>query len=46
MGAAGYELLSARNFSIDLQGRLISGSYESFDQSVTAGTVGVGFNWY
>ncbi len=46
MGGVGYEVLSARNFSIDLQGRLVSGSYESFDQSVTAGTVGVGFNWY
>jgi len=46
MGGVGYELLSAPNFSIDLQGRLISGSYESFDQNVTSGTVGVGFNWY
>jgi hypothetical protein len=46
MGGVGYELLSARNFSIDLQGRLVSGSYESFDQNVTSGTVGVGFNWY
>jgi hypothetical protein len=46
MGAVGYELLSARNFSIDLQGRLISGSYESFDQNVTSATVGVGFNWF
>lgn len=46
MGGVGYEVLSARNFSIDLQGRLISGSYESFDQNVTSGTVGVGFNWY
>lgn len=46
MGGVGYELLSARTFSIDLQGRLISGSYDSFDQNVTAGTVGVGFNWF
>ena len=46
MGGAGYELLSAQNFSIDLQGRLISGSYDSLGQNVTAGTVGVGFNWY
>jgi hypothetical protein len=46
MGGVGYELLSARTFSIDLQGRLISGSYDSFEQNVTAGTVGVGFNWF
>lgn len=46
MGAIGYEVLSARNFSIDLQGRLVSGSYDSFDQNVTSGSVGVGFNWF
>ena len=46
MGAVGYEVLSARNFSIDLQGRLVAGTYEKFDQQVTAGPVGVGFNWY
>ncbi len=46
MGGVGYEVLSARTFSIDLQGRLVSGSYDSFDQNVTSGTIGVGFNWY
>lgn len=46
MGGIGYELLSARNFSIDLQGRLISGSYRDIDQQVTSGSVGVGFNWF
>ncbi len=46
MGAAGYELMSARNFAIDLQVRLIQGSYDSFNDNVTSGTVGVGFNWY
>jgi hypothetical protein len=46
MGGVGYELLSARTFSIDLQGRLVSGSYDSFEQNVTAGTIGVGFNWF
>ncbi len=46
MGGVGYEVLSARTFSIDLQGRLVSGSYDSFEQNVTAGTVGVGFNWF
>ncbi|MBE7453613.1 MAG: hypothetical protein HS111_33560 [Kofleriaceae bacterium] len=46
MGAIGYEVLSAPTFSIDLQGRIISGSYDSFDENVTAGSIGVGFNWY
>jgi hypothetical protein len=46
MGAVGYELMSARNFAIDLQGRLIQGSFNSLDDNVTSGTVGVGLNWY
>jgi hypothetical protein len=46
MGAAGYEVMSARNFSVDLQARLIQGTFDSFNDSVTSGTVGVGFNWY
>jgi hypothetical protein len=45
MGGIGYELLSARNFSIDLQGRLIQGTYDN-TPDVTSGSVGVGFNWY
>lgn len=45
LGAAGYEVMSARNFSVDLQARLIQGTYESFD-TVTSGTVGVGINWF
>ncbi len=46
MGAIGFELLSARNFAVDLQGRLIQGSYNGLDDRVTSGTVGVGLNWY
>jgi hypothetical protein len=46
MGAIGYELMSARNFAVDLQGRIIQGTYNSFNDSVTSGTVGVGINWY
>lgn len=46
MGAIGYELLSARTFSIDLQGRLITASYEDIDANITSGTIGVGFNWF
>ena len=46
MGAVGYELMSARNFAVDLQGRLIQGSYDSFNDSVTSATVGIGLNWY
>jgi hypothetical protein len=46
MGGAGYEILSARTFSIDLQARLIAGSYDGIDQQVTSGSIGVGFNWF
>jgi hypothetical protein len=46
MGAIGYELLSARYFSVDLQGRLINGSYKQLDNNVTGASVGVGINWY
>jgi hypothetical protein len=46
MGAAGFEVLSSPWFSIDLQARLASGSYEGIDEQVNVGTVGVGFNWY
>lgn len=46
LGAVGYELLSARNFSVDLQGRLLNGSYDAIDNNVTALSVGVGVNWY
>lgn len=46
MGAAGFEILSAPWFAVDLQLRLASGSYEGVDEQVNVGTVGVGFNWY
>jgi len=46
MIGAGVELLSARNFSVDLQGRLVRGNYNGLADSVTAGTIGIGVNWY
>lgn len=46
MGAVGYELLSARYFSIDLTGRLVNGAYKGIDNTVTGATIGVGINWY
>jgi hypothetical protein len=46
MGAIGYELFSTREFAVDLQGRLIEGSYKDLGDQITSGTVGVGFNWY
>jgi hypothetical protein len=45
MGAIGVELLSARNFALDLQGRVIEGLY-SDNYHVTAGTIGLGLDWY
>lgn len=46
MGAVGFELLSARNFSVDLQGRLINGSYDSVDNNITGASIGIGMNWF
>ena len=46
MGAVGFELLSSQFFSVDLQGRLINGSYKGLDDNVTALSIGVGLNWY
>jgi hypothetical protein len=45
MGAIGYELLSAPKFSIDAQLRMIVGTYDE-GQDVSAGSIGVGFNWF
>lgn len=46
MGALGYEVYSTREFALDLQGRLIEGSYKGIDDQITSGTIGLGFNWY
>ena len=44
--AAGYELLSAPRFSVDLQGRLLFTTYDGLNDKITAGTIGVGVNWF
>lgn len=46
MGALGFELLSARRFSVDLQGRLINGSYDRAGYNITAASIGIGLNWF
>jgi hypothetical protein len=46
MGAVGFELLSAQRFSVDLQGRLLAGSYDVIDQQLTSASIGVGINWF
>lgn len=46
MGAVGVELMSARRFALELQGRLTEGTYNSGDDHVTSGTIGIGVNWY
>jgi hypothetical protein len=46
MGAIGFELFSARNFALDLQGRIIEGTFNSGDDHVTSGTIGLGLNWF
>ena len=46
MGSAGFELLSSQRFSVDLQGRLLAGSYDGIDQQITSASIGVGINWF
>jgi hypothetical protein len=46
MGAAGFEIFSARRMAIELQGRVISGSYDGVSDHITAGTIGIGINWF
>jgi len=46
MAAAGFEVFSARNMAVDLQARIIQGSFNSLDDNVTSGTLGLGINWY
>lgn len=54
MGAAGFELFSSRYLSVDLQGRIINGTYSADDPvsnqgttgNITSATVGIGVNWF
>ncbi|MBS1124705.1 MAG: hypothetical protein H6Q90_6933 [Deltaproteobacteria bacterium] len=46
LGAIGYEVLSAQRFSVDLQGRLINGSYDRAGVNISAASVGIGINWF
>jgi hypothetical protein len=46
MGAIGVEILSARNFALELQGRIIEGTFNSGNDHLTSGTIGFGINWY
>lgn len=46
MGAIGFEIFSAPDFALDLQGRLIEGTYNSGDDHLTSLTIGLGINWY
>ena len=46
MIGAGVELLSSRDFALDLQGRYIRGSYDGIDNQISSGTIGLGVNWY
>lgn len=46
MVGAGIELLSGREFALDLQGRYIRGNYDGIDDQISSGTIGIGVNWY
>jgi len=43
---AGYEFYARQDFSVDLQGRLFVGSYDSLEDHITSGTIGLGFNFF
>ncbi len=43
---AGYEILSGRDFAVDLQGRYVVGSYDGINDQISSGTIGIGVNWY
>src|SRR5512139_1762196 len=45
-GGIGFASLSAQRFSVDLQGRLLAGSYDGINQQITSGSIGVGINWF
>ncbi len=55
MGAVGYEVMSSRNFAVDLQLRFTGGTYKDTtvnldgttnDTNLATTSVGLGFNWY
>ena len=55
MGAIGYEVMSSRNFAIDVQARLSGATYQdatvnadgtTTDSKLGTTSVSVGFNWY
>jgi len=46
MAAAGIEVFSARNLALEIQGRIIEGTYNGGDDHLTSGTIGFGINWY
>lgn len=46
LAGAGFEVLSAQRFSVDIQGRIMHGSYDYINNSITGFSVGVGINWF
>jgi hypothetical protein len=47
MAAIGFEIFSGRLFAMDLQARIVEGTYKAdLGDSITAANIGLGFNWY
>ena len=46
MGAVGYELISTRGLSLDVVGRLTVGTYTDIGETVSAGSIGLAFNYF
>lgn len=46
MGVLGYEIMSNRAMSLDIVGRLTVGTYDEIGETVSAGSIGLAFNYY
>ena len=46
MGAVGFELFSSRSLALDLEGRIINGSFDGIDNRITGATIGLGLSFY
>lgn len=46
MGVLGYEVMSSRTLSLDIVGRLTVGTYDDIGDTVSAGSIGLAFNYY
>ena len=46
MAAAGFEVFSSRALALDIEGRIINGSFDGIDNRITGATIGLGLSFY